>query len=130
MHHRSVVELTDLEPVVLLANRIAERWPAGYPLEFMHLPFAAGEEPPPVDDAFYEPLSRLRLAGGTRVIAGFVHERRSLDEQAALLHRLDALVGRSVDVSNSCGLGRLPYDDALYDLRQAAALVAGDQVPA
>jgi hypothetical protein len=130
MHHRSVVKLVDLEPVVLLANRIAEKWPARYPLEFMHLPFAAGEDPPPVEDAFYEPLRRLRLAGGTRVIAGFVHERRSLDEQAALLRRLDGLVGRPVDVSNSCGLGRLPYDDALYDLQQAAALVAGEGVPA
>ena len=45
MHHRSVVQLVDLEPVVLVANRIAEKWPDGYPLEFMHLPFAAGEEP-------------------------------------------------------------------------------------
>jgi hypothetical protein len=29
MHHRSVVQLVDLEPVVLVANRIAEKWPAG-----------------------------------------------------------------------------------------------------
>ena len=124
MHHRSVVQLVDLEPVVLVANRIAEKWPDGYPLEFMHLPFAAGEEPPPREDAFYEPLRRLRLAGGTRVIAGFVHERRTLEEQQALLARLDALVGRPVDVSNSCGLGRLPHEDAVYDLEQAAALVS------
>jgi hypothetical protein len=61
--HKSLGRLRDAGPLVLLAKAIVQRWPAGRPLEYLHAPLAAGEDPPPADPAFYRPLERLKLPG-------------------------------------------------------------------
>ena len=122
MHHRSVVRLHDLGPVVTLANEIAKRWPAGRPLRFLHLPLAHGEEPPVDSLAFYRPLRNLRVPADVNVAAGFVHELRSEEQQRQLLRQLEQLAGRQLDVANSCGIGRQRRELAMYNLNQAAAL--------
>ncbi len=123
MNHRALGRMRDVRPLVLVANAIARAWPKGRPLDFVHAPFAAAVEPPPTDRAFYEPLRDLRRPVGTRFIAGFVHEARSLEEQRDLLALIDDLVGGRVDVATSCGLGRRERDAALATLDQARALL-------
>ncbi|WP_300008813.1 hypothetical protein [Pseudonocardia sp.] len=77
--HKALTRTGDAPPMVSQANAIARRWPAGRPLEFVHAPLAAGDEPPSLDPAFYAPLSGLRLHVGTRFVAGILHEGRSTD---------------------------------------------------
>ena len=124
MNHRALGRLRDAGPIVALSNAIVARWPAGRPLDFVHAPFAAAVEPPPLEPEFYEPLRRLTLPEGTRFIAGFVHEGRTLEEQRALMARLDALLGHPVDVACSCGLGRRSRENALQTIDLAASLCA------
>ncbi len=125
MNHRAMGRLRDVSPIVWLGNAIVDRWPAGRHLDFIHAPLAAGSEPPPLEPEFYAPLRDLRLPVGTRFVAGFVHEERTLPEQRALLAHLDELIGRPVDVACSCGLGRRSREDALATIDQAAALADG-----
>jgi hypothetical protein len=72
----------------------------------VHAPFAAADEPPTTDPAYYAPLADLELPGWVRFIAGFAHEDQPIEEQLAIRAALDDAVGRQVDVSTSCGLGR------------------------
>ncbi len=122
MNHRALGRLSDSAPIVKLANAIVRTWPAGRPLDFIHAPLAAAVEPPPLEPEFYEPLRGLRLPPGTRFIAGFLHEGRTLDEQRVLRDQLDGLLGSPVDVATSCGLGRRSREDALATIDLAAAL--------
>jgi len=124
MNHKALGQMRDVRPLVLLANAIARSWPRGRPLDFVHAPFAAAVEPPPVEAAFYAPLHDLKLPAETRFVAGFVHEGRSLPEQRRLLGVIEAAARRQVDVATSCGLGRRDRDAALATLDQARELVS------
>ncbi len=124
MNHRSLANLTDATPVVLLANAIVKAWPAGRPLEFIHAPFAAAQKVPRTDAAWYAPLKQLRLPAKTRFIAGFVHEDQDLAEQRRLRALIERNVGREVDVATSCGLGRRTRPAAVAALERTAALSA------
>lgn len=110
MNHRAFGRMTDASPLVLLSNAILRAWPAGRPLEFVHAPFAAADEPPPDDQAFYAPLAELKLPRATRFIAGIAHEGQDLAAQHRIRSWIDGHLGYPVDISTSCGLGR--RDDA------------------
>jgi hypothetical protein len=120
--HKALARTGDASPMVVLANAIARRWPAGRRLEFVHAPLAAGDEPPSLDPAFYAPLSGLRLPVGTRFVAGILHEGRSTEELRGVLDAIDAAVGHPVDVAASCGYGRRSREDARTTLDQGVAL--------
>ncbi|MFZ0128235.1 MAG: hypothetical protein WB808_05245 [Candidatus Dormiibacterota bacterium] len=122
MNHRALASMPDTAPVVLLANAIVKAWPAGRPLEFIHAPFAAAEKEPRTDPAWYAPLQRLKLPGTTRFAAGFVHEDQDLEVQRQLRSLIEGNVGREVDVSTSCGLGRRTRPAAMAALERTAAL--------
>lgn len=124
MNHRALSNMTDATPVVLLANAILKAWPAGRPLEYIHAPFAAAEKAPRTDAAWYAPLTRLKLPRTIRFVAGFVHEDQDLEEQRQLRALIERNVGREVDVSTSCGLGRRTRPAALAALERTAALGA------
>ena len=124
MNHRALGRMTDATPVVLLANAIVKAWPAGRPLEFVHAPFAAAQKVPRTDPAWYAPLAKLKLPRATRFIAGFAHEDQDLEEQRRLRALIERNVGREVDVSTSCGLGRRSRPAALAALQRTAALSA------
>jgi hypothetical protein len=124
MNHRALATMTDTSPVVLLANAIVRAWPAGRNLEFVHVPFAAAEKVPRTDPAWYAPLTRLKLPRATRFAAGFVHEDQDLAEQRHLRALIERHVGREVDVSTSCGLGRRSRPAAMAALERTAALTA------
>lgn len=125
MNHKAFGRMTDVSPLVLLANAIGAAWPEGRALEFIHAPFAAADDPPPVAEDFYRPLAQLNLPEGTRFIAGFAHEDQSMADQRAVLATIERLVGRPVDISTSCGLGRREEAAALRALERTAELTAG-----
>ena len=123
MNHRALGRLRDVRPLVLLSNAIVAAWPAGRALDFIHAPFAAAVLPPATDPAFYAPLKGLRLPAETRFIAGFAHDRQSLETQVDLLALMEGLLGRRVDVASSCGLGRRSREEAASVLDRTAALL-------
>ncbi len=120
--HKALVHLHDTHPLVLLLNAIVARWPAARPLEFVHVPLAAGAEPAPLDPDFYQPLRRLHLAAHVRFVAGLVHEKRPLDGQRHVLDLVEGHLGRRVDVAAACGLGRRDPESATETLSQAVQL--------
>lgn len=124
MNHKAFGHMTDVAPLVHLANAIVSRWPSGRPLEFVHAPFAGADVPPSTDPAFYAPLSRLRLPSRTRFAAGFAHEKQGLPEQRRIRDLIDGHVGSAVDVAAACGLGRRTRPDAEANLRRVAELTA------
>jgi hypothetical protein len=122
MNHKALVGMKDMSPVVALANACAAHWPSGRTLEFMHAPFAGASQPPPTQEAYYAPLSKLKLPTGTRFVAGFVYEHQPLEEQAALLRTIERFYGSAVDVSASCGLGRRSPEEAVASMDHARQL--------
>lgn len=120
--HEALTRMRDAGPVTRLAGAIAARWPAGRPLEYLHAPLAAGEEPPVLEERFYRPLGELRLPEDTRFVAGLLHESRSVDELRQLLGLVESRMGSTVDVAAACGLGRRGEEAAVQVLRQGAAL--------
>jgi hypothetical protein len=126
MNHKAMVGMRDVTPAVLVANEIGAAWPSDRPLEFIHMPFAAAEEPPSFDQDFYLPLTKLDLPPSVRFVAGCIHESLSDDQQADLLQMIESQVGRQVDVSAACGLGRRPDAGQAWDaMDKALLLVAG-----
>lgn len=126
MNNRALGRMRDVRPLVLLANAVLRRWPDDRPLEYVHAPFAAGEDPAPPEGSFYAPLADLELPPHVRFVAGLVHEERSVEQQHELLRLIEDLLGRVVDVAASCGLGRRDPEAALENMEQAAALCAPD----
>jgi hypothetical protein len=104
--HRAARHLRSAAPLVALAAALVRHWPAGRPLEYLHLPLTGGERPPSTDPAFYAPLARLRLPDGTRLVAGIAHEEAAAQDQAAVRDLVERAVGRRVDIAAPCGLGR------------------------
>ncbi len=124
--HRALVDPDDTAPLVTLANAIGRAWPDGRSLEYLHLPLAAGEQPPALAPSFYAPLRGIRLPESTSLVAGFVHEDLDTDDHARVLDLVERAVGRRVDVAAACGLGRRDPDAASRVVDQAAALCLPD----
>jgi hypothetical protein len=124
MNHRALGRLRDTAPLVRLANAIVVAWPDGRPLEYVHAPFAAAQDPPPTSPGWYAPLERLRLPPATRFIAGFAHEDQDIADQRFILELIERCLGRPVDVSTSCGLGRRTPEAAARALDRIAELAA------
>jgi hypothetical protein len=106
MNNRAFGTMDDVSPLVLLANAILRSWPAGRPLDLLHAPFSAADQPATTDAAFYAPLAELALPAGVRFAAGFAHESQSLADQLAVRSVIDDLLGREVAIAAACGLGR------------------------
>jgi len=123
-HHKATGEAADASPLVLLANALTQTWPASRPFEYIHVPFAAADEPPSFDEGWYAPLRKLAMPEGVRFVAGFIHEAVDVDRLAGLLATIEAFAGREVDVAATCGLGRRPSPDEAWDaMDKALALV-------
>jgi hypothetical protein len=118
LNDRPAVELNSAQPLVALANAAAARWPAGRPLEFIHLPLLTGH-----GRDFFQPLSRLALGTETRVVAG-MREDRPLDQQGTVLDWVEDAVGKPVDISPVCGLGRRADSAAARQALEQAVTLA------
>lgn len=105
-HNESILHPGTLNTMVEFSNRLVAGWPQQHKLVYMHYPFAEGSIPPTTEAAHYQPLKDIRLPEDVRFIAGFVHEKRSLDELRGILNTIESVRGQTVDVACSCGLGR------------------------
>ncbi len=122
MNNKAFGTMRDVTPLVLLSNEIAAHWPSAHELAVVHAPFAAADQPATSDPEFYAPLADLALPDSTRFAAGFAHEAQSLEDQRAILRRIEGHLGRQVMVAAACGLGRRSPDAGKAVLRRTAEL--------
>jgi hypothetical protein len=122
-HNEALIHPKTLGKMVEFSNRMVAHWPRAYPLDYVHYPLAEGAVPPTTDPYHYEPLHAVKLPPDTRFVAGFVHEKLSLDDNQAILHAIEDVRGGPVDLAASCGLGRRTPDEANRVLDLMAALV-------
>lgn len=106
MNNRAFGKMTDVRPLVLLANAILRSWPERRPLDIIHAPIAAADQPATTDPVFYGPLRDLALPENVRFAAGFAHESQSMSDQLRIRTMIDDLLGRQVTIAAACGLGR------------------------
>ncbi|GAB3901574.1 hypothetical protein GCM10028803_26480 [Larkinella knui] len=105
-HNHALVHPKTLGKMVAFSNKLVDEWPSQHTLAYVHYPLAEGLVPPPTETGYYAPLKNIRLPKDTRFIAGFVHEKLSLDQNRHILASIETAYGKPVDVSTSCGLGR------------------------
>ena len=122
--HHALKQLGDASPLVLLANAIARRWPAGRRLDYVHLPMSGGDVPPSTDPGFYAPLRHLRLPAEVDLIAGIAHEDQDPRTQLTVRGLAEDALGRPVDIATSCGLGRRTPEAATAAVASMQALLA------
>ncbi len=122
-HNEALVHPKTLGKLVDFANRMVAHWPRYQTLDYVHFPLAEGAVPPTTEAYHYEPLRGVRLPPHTHFVAGFVHEKLSLDDNRRILEAIEDARGTTVDVAASCGLGRRTPDEATAVLDRLAALV-------
>lgn len=125
MNNRAFGTMTDVGPLVLLANALVDGWPEDRPLELVHAPFAAADHPSTTDPAFYAPLRDARLPENVRFAAGFVHEAQPMEDQRRVLQIVEDQLARQVVIASACGLGRRTPEAARAVLERTAELCAG-----
>lgn len=104
--NRSLVAPDTCQFVVTAINQVLRVFPNSHQLDYVHLPFAMGNLPAPLDNHYYQPLRRLELPPHIRLAAGFVHEARSIAELQQTRDRIEQHAGRECTISMACGLGR------------------------
>lgn len=122
MNNESFSKLRDAGPAVDLVNALVSQFPSGRKLEFVHMPLAHGSIPPTTEQKFYGPLMNLRLPPDVRFIAGYAHERQSLEDQQKVQNIVEVMVGHPVDIAASCGLGRRDVEAATANLERSREL--------
>ncbi len=122
MNNRAFGTMKDVSPLVLLANAITKSWPVGRPLDVLHAPFAAADQPATTDPSFYEPLRSLKIPESVRFAAGFAHESQAFADQVAIRSIIEERLGREVVIAAACGLGRRPDAAGLAVLERTAEL--------
>ena len=124
MNNRPFGTMSDVTPLVLLANAIIAGWPEGRPLDVLHAPFAAADRPATTDPSFFQPLERLRLPERTTFAAGFAHEAQGLADQIRIRGLIEDRICREVAISAACGLGRRGEEAGRAVLERHAELCA------
>ena len=119
LRQRALADPANAGTAVLLANAIMADWAPDRSLEYVHVGLAAGSRPPTLEPDYYAPLRTLWIPPEVRFIGGFIHEKRSIAELMAIRDELEHLLGRTVDVAASCGLGRRDLEAARHNLRLA-----------
>jgi hypothetical protein len=123
-HHTAYGNMTDSRALVQLSNALAGGWPEGRHLDYIHVPFAAASEPPVEDEAFYEPLRELDIPEDVPFVAGFQHEKLDHAAHKKFLDRIESRVGREVDISQACGLGRRDNpEEAFAAMKETVVLI-------
>jgi methionine synthase II (cobalamin-independent) len=97
--HRHVVEPTDMGDMVELANRLSAG--ATRPIELIHMPVPRDRS----DDAYFEPLRRLKLRPETELCLGLVHYTDGVAGTRRRLATAEKFV-RDFSIGTECGFGR------------------------
>lgn len=113
---------------VTLGNLIADMWPEGRSLDYIHEPIAMGQTPPPLEASAYEELRQLRLRAGTDYVAGIVHEAAPMEDQQTVLGLISWALPTEREfgfgIAAGCGLGRREQEVAGFIMMRAAQLAA------
>lgn len=119
LNNESLAKLSTLKKLVKFSNKLIKKIPATHKLEFVHYPLAEGKIPPVTDASFYNTLGKIKLPESTRFIAGFVHEKLSIDTHKDLLKNIESIRGERVDIACSCGMGRRTTEiaDQLFKIK-------------
>lgn len=128
MNKKSLLPAVSTHATVTLANAIVNHWPKDRPpIEFFHFPWARGDRQPRFSDRLVRELRALTLPPTTRVIIGLAHDKQPLSQQTAGLHAIERVLGRPVDVSATCGLGRLRHEPQRVkaNIRRTVELASG-----
>lgn len=120
--NRALLTPRDAGPLTVLANALVDDWPADRPLAWLHVPLAAGDQPPPAGPAVHAPLRDLDPVASRALVAGFVHERCSEGHLRDVLGSVEQAVGHRVAVAAACGLGRRDRGAALEVMERTAQL--------
>jgi hypothetical protein len=118
--HRHVVEPTDMGDMVDLANRLGER--ITRPIQLIHMPVPRGRS----DDAYFAPLTRLKLPPETELCLGLVHYT---DGVAGSRKRIATArrFASNFAIATECGFGRRDPATIPALLEIHAALAASDE---
>jgi hypothetical protein len=97
--HRHVVEPTDMGDMVELANRLAAG--ATRNIDLVHMPVPRDR----FDDAYFEPLKRLKLRPETELCLGLVHYTDGIEGTRKRIATAEKFV-RDFSIGTECGFGR------------------------
>ena len=98
-NHKHVVEPTDMGDMVEFANRVCRE--IKRPVQLIHMPVPRGR----ADDAYFEPLRKLKLRPETQLCLGLVHHTDGLDGTKKRLAAARKYV-EDFAVGTECGFGR------------------------
>ncbi len=112
LNNESLAKISTLKKLVSFSNKLVKKIPSDRKLEFIHYPLAEGKVPPVTEASFYNPLKKINLPQDTRFIAGFVHEKLSIEEHKQLLKNIEHIRSQKVDIACSCGMGRRTSETA------------------
>jgi methionine synthase II (cobalamin-independent) len=115
-NHRHVVEPIDMGDMVDLANRLAGG--INRSIELIHMPVPRDR----ADDAYFAPLTRLKLRPGTQLCLGLVHYTDGIAGTRRRLATAEKYV-KNFSIATECGFGRRPRDtiSELLAIHAAAA---------
>jgi hypothetical protein len=109
-NHRHVVEPIDMGDMVDLANRLARG--ISRSIELIHMPVPRDRS----DDAFFEPLTRLKVKPDTQLCLGLVHYTDGIAGTRQRLATAEKYV-KNFSIATECGFGRRPVESISELLR-------------
>jgi hypothetical protein len=116
-NHKHIVEPTDLAMCVAFANRVCAG--IGRPVALFHMPVPRDR----FDDAYFAPLTDLKVPPETRVALGLVHHTDGVDGTNRRIATARKYLGDFL-ISTECGFGRRPRE-TIPELLSIHAKVAG-----
>ncbi|MCH5583710.1 hypothetical protein MK805_01830 [Shimazuella sp. AN120528] len=127
LNNLPITHAKTLNKMVYFINQLIKKWPKTHELSYIHFPLAEAKTPPPLEKSYYEPLKQIQLPEEIRFIAGFVHEKRSIEELQQILSHIEEVRNQQVDVACSCGLGRRSTEVGTKLLELTQQLCSTDQ---
>lgn len=97
--HRHVIEPTDMGDMTDYANRLTAD--LGRPITQIHMPVPRDR----TDDAYFAPLSRLKLGPATRLYLGLVHHTDGIEGTRKRIATAERHV-HNFGIATECGFGR------------------------
>src|SRR5580693_8619422 len=98
-NHRHVVEPTNMADMVEFANRLSRN--IKRPIDLIHMPVPRNR----ADDAYFEPLQRLKLRPETELCLGLVHHTDGVNGTKQRLATAKRYAEKSA-IATECGFGR------------------------
>jgi hypothetical protein len=105
LNNKALTSAKSLQKMVAFSNKLMSKW-TQHRLLYVHYPLAEAALPPTLEPDYYAPLKDVVLPAGTHMVAGFVHDKRTEEENEAIRNAIESHRGSSVAVACSCGLGR------------------------